>query len=164
VFAKLQPEDDAGDRQHRQVVTCQLFVACGDATKLLEPVETLLDTMPFPIGPLVERTPPPFGAFAGNDHPNAMLTQIPAERTTAVAFIRADPLRTQARSAPPASFDRSLFQQRLGWGRLMLLPGGQTAGERTALPVGAERDLGREAASASAERLLVLPPFAPAAC
>ncbi len=163
MFAKLQPEDDAGDRQHREVVTCQFFVACGDATKLLEPVETLLDTMPFPIGPLVEQTPPPFGAFAGNDHLNAMLTQILAERATAVAFVGADPLGAQAWVPSATRCDGTLFQQSLRLGRLVAVSSGQAERQGAALPVGAQVHFGREAAATSAECLLVLPPFAPAA-
>jgi hypothetical protein len=68
-------------------------------------------------------------------------------------------------SEEPARIDVVKRHQRLEALRLVNLTAGQFEGERIAFSIRAEVDFGREAAARAAERLLLLiPPFAPAAC
>jgi len=88
----------------------------------------------------------------------------PPDRATTVAFVSHDPLGAATGSSLSRSLDRHLLQQ-LGEHRcLVRLSRGQDDGEWLALTLRPEVDFGAEPPLAPAERLLLCPPFPPAAC
>ena len=164
MFAKLQPEHDTSDGDHSRIVAGTFFVAGGNATELREPIETVFDLSPFAIRRPVERTALALITFGGDDTPHAVLLEIATQGTTAIPLIRANPSGAATRASRPLAFDGALLDQCLRLRCFVALARRQPERDRSSLAVGAQVEFGRESPATPAERLLVLPPFAPAAC
>lgn len=148
-------DEAAGERDERRIVLCGFLASQGDALETLELADGLLD----PGSSLVEDLGEVFRAvdrdLAHRDHRHdAQSARGAPVALGVIAFVGQDRSRLDVRSDPE--------QQR----ELRAVTGLATSQmERGRLPikVGLEVDFGREAATRPPKRLVLLPPFAPAA-
>jgi len=105
-----------------------------------------------------------FVAAPGNHGADAALAEVLPDRAAAVALVPGDAVGPQARTPHTRSTDGAGFQQRRQGELLVPLAAGQGEDDRLAAALGADVDLGGEAAPAAPERLGSGSPFAPAAC
>ncbi len=168
VFALLPPNQDGGDGDHRQEVDREFLVPCRHPAELLEPIDAALHAVALPIELPVKGALRALVALGRDGAADAMLAQVAADCTAAVALVADEALGASARPTSPArTLDGSCLQERDEDALLVALTSRQQQGEGLAVPLGADVELGGEAASAPPERLLVLPPLtrrAPAAC
>jgi hypothetical protein len=142
-----------------------LFVARREPPELFQPIDQPLHPVAFAVDRPVERPPAALVRLARNRDPDPAPPQGGPDLAAAVALVTDDPLRAQPRPSTPRPFDRPVLQQLLEGRRLVALTGREHKGDRLAVALGAELDLGAEAALAPSERLgLWVPFFAPAAC
>ncbi len=133
----------------------RLLAAEGDAFEALELAHGLLDAGAAPVEGAREEGGRVLGRGLHGDHRTDAAR--PRRRAVGLAVVAlvADG-RTRGDVGPEVEQDGEV-------GAVAGLPGGQVEGDGQAAEVGLEVDLGREAAARAAERLAVLPPFAPAA-
>lgn len=164
MFSNLQPEHDGGDLRHGEVVGGPLLVSCGDAPALLETADQALGLVALGVGLPVDQGARVLASGLRDDAADAAPAQEAAHMPVAVAAIGHQPERSLAWPARSRALDLPAIQQIRQ--RLVIggLPTGQVEDERSAVAVTADMDLGREPAAAPAERFVLLPPFAPAAC
>src|SRR5262245_31394805 len=162
---RLKPQDRGGDHPEGAVAVAALVVPRGQAAKLLAAVDQPLHPIAQPVGGAVERAPAAFPALVRNGVPDAPSAAVRPIPSAGVPFVADHPVGPQARAAPAGPSHRALLQQLLEDGGFVLLARGQHQGQQLAAALGAEMDLGREAALGAAERFgRGVPPFAPAAC
>lgn len=142
----------------------QFLVAGGDGPVLLEAVDQPFDPVALAVGGAVEADAAArFGLEAGDDGPNPSATQVGPDRPARVALVADDTGGPAAGSAAAGPLDAAPLQQRGDLRRLVALARGQDEADRLAAALGAEVELGREAAAGAAEGLGAAPFFAPAA-
>jgi hypothetical protein len=149
-----QPEACGGEMDEGEEALGRLVVARRHRPELLELVDQPFDPVPQPVQLAVERG----GLLAhrvGRDH----------RQDAAHQQLLPDPVRVVAHVADQAARagGEVLDQSREGAG-LVRLAGREDQGERQAARVAAQVELGREPATGTAQRLVLLPPLAPAAC
>lgn len=103
--------------------------------ELLEVIETLHATIPFPKGRFVEGAAPPLVPFAWNDDADLPLAEIAAQATAFVAFVGTDAVRTQTRATSPLCCDGILFESCLRLHRFMTASPGKVEDQRLPLTV-----------------------------
>jgi hypothetical protein len=147
---KLQPEHNRCDEQHRMIVLGSLFIAGGNAPKLLEPIDQPLHLIAQSVDGTIKRSRAVFTALARDGAANPVLPQVLAVRQTTVPLIPDQPVR--ASFGPPGSWplNRALLQQGHQQRSLMPLSRRQEPREGLALALGPQMDFGAEAALAAA--------------
>ena len=151
-FNQHQPAcktDDGG------VADVGLFAAHGDALEPLELADCLFDARPESIETLWKEAASSLGVFAMRDHRGDATCKRGAAICVAVISLIG---YRDARTDVWADVERCLELRavaRLAWSQMEV--------ERKAVEIGLEVDFGRETAARAAERLALLPPFAPAA-
>src|SRR5215211_3898730 len=103
-------------------------------------------------------------AATRDDRPDRPLAQVASGGAAAVALVPGDAVGPEAGPPATGALDGARFQERRQRQLLVALAAGQGEDERPAAPLGADVDLGREAAPTPAERLGGRSPLAPAAC
>src|SRR3954468_18538048 len=138
---------------HGEVVGRALLVAGGDAAELLQAVDQALDEIATPVRSTVEVRLPALVALARDHRPDVTPAQAEPCGRAAVALVARRPLRPQTGSASTGATDRALVQQRLKRNLLVSLATGEHRRDRSAVALGPQVQLGREAALAAAQRL-----------
>jgi len=164
----LQPEHDGADMEHSKVVLDAFLVSGGDAAKLFEAVDQALHSVARPIGLAVEAGSATLVALAGDHRTDAAPTQVVPRGLARKGLVGGQAPRPQPRAAALAA-DRAGIEQSRKLRAVVPLAAAQLEGDRLAIALGANVDLGREAAAGAAERLILNPLFsplrrAPAAC
>jgi hypothetical protein len=136
-------------------VLVRLLAAEGDALEALELTDQLLDARPRPVERFREEGRPRLGRGFVRDH----RADAPLARRGTVAL----GVITFVGHGGAGRDVRPEVEQDLKLAAVARLTRGQVEGERQAIEVDLEVDLGREAAARAAERLARLPPLAPAA-
>ena len=149
-------QDEACDeRDEGSEVSLRLLAAQGDALEALELADGLLDTGTPPVERSGEEGGPVLLVRLGRDDGNDAARACGlAVGLAGIAFV-ADGRAWIDVGAEPEQDGKV---RRIGF-----LAAGQVEGDRMAVEVSLQMDLGREAAARTAERLAFLPPFAPAA-
>ena len=151
-FNQHQPAcktDDGG------VADVGLFAAHGDALEPLELADGLFDARPEFIETLGKEAASLLGVFPTRDHGcDATRKRSDAICVAVISLVG----HRDARADVRADVERCLELRAVA-----RLARGQVEIERVAVEIGLEVDFGREAATRAAERLALLPPFAPAA-
>jgi len=127
-------------------------------------MDQTLDDISAAIDLAIDGAGPLFAGFAGDGEADAATAAGLPDRAAPIPLVPHDPTRATPGSSPSWSLDGHLIQQLLEDWCLVRLPGRQDQGEEFALTLRPEVDFGTETALASAERLLLCPPFPPAAC
>src|SRR5215210_8731696 len=142
-----------------------LVVAGGQGAELLAATNQVLHAVAPPVERPIKRAAAALVGLARDGRPDAATAARLADGPTAVAFVAGHALGAHARPPAAGPPHRALRQQLREHRRLVRLAGREHQSQRLAAALGAEMDLGGEAALAAAERLLRrVPPFAPAAC
>jgi hypothetical protein len=154
--------------EHGEVVLGAFFVSRGDAAKLFKTVEQALHPIARPIGRAVEARSAALVAFAGDHRTDAAPTQVRPRGLARKGLVGGQAPRPEAWAATLAA-DRAGIEQGGKRGAVVPLAAAQLEGDRLAISLGANMDLGREPAPAPAERFALDPLFsplrrAPAAC
>jgi hypothetical protein len=148
-------DETEGERDEGSEAPGRLLTPQGDALEALEFADGLLDPGPPAIEGLGEESRRAFGVrLVGNGRRDPTLS---SERTVGLRII------TFVRQGCPGCHVRSEIEQDWELRTVTGLTTRQAEGERSALEVALEMNLGREAPTRPTERLLGLPPFAPAA-
>ena len=150
--------------EHRQVVLGLLLIPGGDATELLQPVDGPFHQIALPVQGPVERTVAPFIGFPRDGVANPSPSEIGPDPATAVSFVAADSLRLDAGTATPGASHLPLGHQLFEHDGFVPLTRGQHDGYRLALTLDPQMDFGPEPSPGTAQGLITLPLFAPAAC
>ena len=150
--------------QHGQVVGGPLLVPCGDAPTLLETADQALDLIALGIGLPVDQGGWVLVLGLRDDAADTAPAQEAADMPVAVAAVSYQPLWPLAWSARSGAMDLPVVQQVRQGLVVGRLASGQVEDEQPTVAVTANVDLRREPAATSAERFVLLPPFAPAAC
>jgi len=119
-----------------------LFIARCDAAELFQAVDQALDPIAKPVGSMIEVGLAALVALAGNDGPDAALSQTAPGRWAAVAFVARHAARPQAGPAPPGAGDRTPVQDVRQSDLLVALAAGQNGRDRPTMAFGAQVDLG----------------------
>ena len=141
----------------------ELVVAGGEATVLLQAADQALDDVALAVGAPVHQAGPGLGGELRDDRGDAAAAEMIADRPAGVAAIGQQRSGSAAWPARAGTLDRTGGQQRRERGLLVALAGGQDEGDRPAAALAAQVQLAAEAAARAAERLVCLPPLAPAA-
>src|SRR3954449_7357349 len=161
----LDPEHCHRNHPQGAVALAALVVAGGQTAELLATGDQVLHAVAPPVEPPIKRAAPVLVGLARDGEPDATAAARLTDGPTAVALIAGHPLGTHSWPPPARTPHRALGQQLGEHRRLVRLAGCEHHGHRLAAALGAEMDLGGEAALAAPERLLRwVPPFAPAAC
>jgi hypothetical protein len=148
-------DEDAGERDEGGVVLLGLLASHGDPLEALDLADELLDAGAQPVEALGKEAWLGAGVAAmGDDRADAAAACGVAIGLRVVALIGDYPTR---------GYVRAKIQERFELPAVARLVAGQVEVERTAGEVAFEVDLGAKATTRTAERLLLLPPFAPAA-
>jgi hypothetical protein len=154
--------------EHGEEVLGAFFVSRGDAAELFKAVEQALHSVARPIGLAVEAGSARLVALAGDHRTDAASAQVLPRGPARKSLVAGHPARPEAGTATLAA-DRAGIEQGRKLRAVVPLAAAQLESDRLAIALGADVDLGREAAARAAERLLLNPPFsplrrAPAAC
>lgn len=141
----------------------ELVVTSGEAAMLFEPADQPLDDIALAIGTPVHQTRPRLGGELRDDCADAAAAQMLAHRPAGIATIGQQSSRPAARPTGTGALDRASRHQGLERHLLVPLASGQDEGDRSATALAAQVQLAAEAAPRAAERLIFLPPLAPAA-
>src|SRR2546423_12002559 len=161
----FDPQDSERNQPQGAVALGALVVAGGQAAVLLAASDPVLHPVAPAVDRAVERAGPALIAPPRDGVPAAAPPTVGAPDTASIALVASYPPRADAGAAPAGTPDPALLQQPLEHRGLMLLPRREHDRQGLAAPLGAEMDLGGEAALTAPERLgLGVPPFAPAAC
>ncbi len=145
-----------------------LLVTRGDAAELLEAVEQPLHLVARPVGLAVKAGPAALLSGCGDHRPDAPPPQVSPRGPARIGLVARYTPGPQAGAAPLAA-DRAGIEQG-GKGRAVVaLAPAQGEGDRPAMALGSDVDLGREPTPRAAEGFALDPPFsptrrAPAAC
>ena len=150
--------------QHCQIVLGLLLIPGGDAAELLQPVDCPLHQIALPVQSPVERTSASFVGFTGDGVANSPSPEIGSNPAAAVPFVATDPMGLDAGTATPGASHLPLSHQLLEYAGLVPLTRGQHECHRLALTLDPQVDFGPEPSPGTAQRLIALPLFAPAAC
>jgi hypothetical protein len=150
---KLNPDADAGKQHERGEALNQLIVACSDAACILRTIEEALDAVSQGIDSVVDGMLYFPGRGAGDFSFTTALLNLVANGLAVVALV----------TEHLVGITVDLLHQGREGGDIVRLPRRNHDADRQALRVGAGVDLGREAATRTAERVALGPPFPPAA-
>src|SRR5215210_7886000 len=147
-------QDAEAALEHRQLdhgeeVDGELFEARGEAAMLLEPAHDAFDDVALPVRAAVELWTRALIRPRRNHRANAALSQVAAHRGKAVALVARQGARPRAPVPEPHAAQRGLDLP-----RLVRLPGGERRGQRDAAAVDHQVELGAEAATRAAERMI----------
>ncbi len=142
----------------------QFFVAGRHSPVLFEAVDEPLHPIPLAVGHAVEARVGRVRRPMGDEIADAAPPEIAPHRRAAVPLVSGQPVGAHPRPTRAVALDRACRQEGRQCDLLMALPAGQREDDWLATALGAEMDLGAEAATAPAEGLRA--PFfrAPAAC
>jgi hypothetical protein len=132
------------------VVFRTLFIACGQAPKLLTSIDQPLNAVAQAVNGAIERPLVTFILLAWDRDPDTMLAGILAYVPAAVPFIAHDALGSALGTAWATSFDGPGLQELCEDHRLVSLPRSQDEGHQFAAPFGPQVDFGAEPAPAPA--------------
>jgi hypothetical protein len=133
-------------------ISCELVVACGDCTEVLEYVEEPLDEVAFAIEREIA-SPRGFAICLGRNHRNdAAFGQGVDERISVIGFVAEQSVRID------------VLNQRLSAGQIMRLPRGEYQLDGIAQGIDECMDFGGQSAARPADRLLAVFFRAPALC
>lgn len=141
----------------------ELVVSGREATVLLEAADQSLDDISLAIGAPIHHPGPGLGPELRDDRRNAATAEMianPGARVAAVTEQRPWPHAWSPWSEAP---DRSAAHQVFERGLLMAFAGSELEGDRPSTALAPKVELAAEAATRPPERLVLLPPFAPAA-
>src|SRR5215210_8923145 len=161
----LDPEHSERNQPQGAVALGALVVARGQAAVLLAAGDQVLHAVAQPVACPIEGAALALVDLARDGDPDPAAAARVADGPTAVALVAGHALGAYPR--PPAARPphRALGQQPREYRRLVRLAGREHHRHRLAAALGAEMDLGGEAALAATKRLgRRVPPFAPAAC
>src|SRR3954454_12483914 len=161
----FDPEHNHRNRPQGAVALGALVIAGGQAAELLAAGDQVLHAVAQSIERPIEGAAPSLVGLARDGDLDPAAAALVTDGPTAVALIASHALGPYPRPAPPGTPHRALGQQPGEHRRLVRLAGREHHRHRLAATLGAEMDLGGEAALAAAQRLGRRgPPFAPAAC
>src|SRR3954469_24709861 len=164
-MSMFDPEHCHRNHPEGAVALGALVVAGGQGAELLAATNQVLHPVAQPVARSIEGAAPALVGLARDGDPDAAAAAHLADGPTAVALVAGYALGAHARPPAAGPPHRALGQQLREHRRLVGLAGREPHGHRLPAALGAEMDLGGEAALAAAERLLRgVPPFAPAAC
>ena len=147
-----EPDADAGDVDHGHEVSVELFIACGNPSELLDPVEETLDEVAVLVPvPVVLALLDPV-ASRRDDWLGPEGADLVDEAVGVVALVRDHPLGAEA------------LQQRRGLGDVGLLAGGEQPAHRVAQRVGGRVDFRRQPPAGAPDSLWTVFFRAPAPC
>jgi hypothetical protein len=147
------------------VVVCPFLIPRCQPPELLEAVDQALDPVALAIQRPIEGARAALVDLARDRHADAAPPKIRPDLPAAIALITDDTPRPQPGPTSSHPLDGTLFHQLLKHRRFMALARRQHDGYRLAVAVGAEVDLGAEAALAAPQGFRRwVPFFAPAAC
>ena len=148
-----QPDADGREFDHGEVVCGELFIACGDAPAMLDPIEETLD----PVALAIERRAEGVAQLA-----------VGAVRDVGDSVLGIDqfpdPLGDKAYDAEDETIRLKIIQKRRRSLAVVHLAGCQIEAERQPLGIDQGVDLRRQSASAPTHATISTPFFAPAAC
>jgi len=153
VGTQSDPPGYCGSEEDGSGEVCREFVVTGcDAAPVFQPAEHSLDCVAEPIGLTIEGMSVLSGRVIGNDGPRAASDQEEAERVAVIGGIG---------GAQPGRRER--LDEGLSERRIAALAGGYVQCEGTAAAIDNSMDFCRSPAARAADRLVVGPPFPPAA-
>lgn len=166
----FEPDDNGGKNHHRPVVDCALFIARGESTPLLEPIDTALDHIPAGVDRLVEgerttRPSRPLGALIAALRDRVRDLPLAQQATTArvaVPFVSDEPRWAGPRSsAPSRPRDTNASQHQLQLRTIVALPWCDHDRQRSSFAVAGEVHLACQPAATASKPLVgwVLDPF-----
>jgi hypothetical protein len=147
------------------IVFRALFVASGQAPKLLPSIDEPLNASAQTVEGAIERPLVTFMLLARDRDPDTVLACILPSVSAAIPCIAHDPMGTALRAAWSAPLDGTGLQELCEDLRLVSLPRREDKGHQLAAPFSSPVDFGAETAPAPAEGFSLWGPFwAPAAC
>jgi hypothetical protein len=147
------------------IVFRTLFVASGQAPKLLTSIDEPLNAIAQTVEGAIERPLVTFILLVRDRDPDTMLACILPYVSAAIPFIAHNPMGTALRTSRSAPLDGPSLQELFADLRLVSLPRCKHKGHQLAAPFSSQVDFGAEPAPAPAEGFsLWVPFFAPAAC
>jgi hypothetical protein len=84
---KIRKKKNGSDSDHGREISCSFFIACGNATKLLETTNEPLDNVSFAIERFFKGTSATLITSASNRTANMFLMKIRAKSLAGVAFV-----------------------------------------------------------------------------
>lgn len=161
----LEPEDSHDNHPGGVEGGGAFVVAGGEGAVLFAASDEVLDQVATTVGGAIEGASMILSAELGDGLADAASAQGHTLAAAGISFVAHGPIGPQPWPATPRPTDRPAVHEQSEDGRLVLLPRCQDDGQRLAVSLSLEMDLGREAALALAQRLRRrIPPFAPAAC
>jgi hypothetical protein len=132
------------------VVFRALFIACGQAPKLLTPIDEPLNAIAQAVEGAIERPLVTFILLARNRDPHTMLAGILPYVSTAIAFIAHDAMGSALGTAWSTPLDGTGLHELCEDHRLVPLPRREDEGHQLAAPFSPQVDFGTETAPAPA--------------
>lgn len=129
-------------------------MAGGDAAAVLQPADATLDHVARPVRFAVEIRGRRLAREPRDHRPDAPAGEVPADRRGVIPLVGHDGLEPRAGTAPARPRQPGPFDQLAAAGRLVPLAGSDRGGQRHAVAVRHEVQLGREAAPAAAEGMV----------
>jgi len=127
-----------------------LFIARGQAPKLLTPIHKPLDAIAQTVDGSIERPLATLILLARDRDPDAMLAGIPPHVPAAVSLIAYDTMGSALGAAWPTPLNGTSLHYRFEDHRLVSLSRCKDEGHQRAIPVGPQMDFGTEPAPATA--------------
>lgn len=141
----------------------ELVVAGGEMAVLFQTPDQPLDNIPLAIDGPVDQAGPGLGGDLRDDGGDAAAPEVVADRPAGIAAIGQQGFWSTAWPTGSRSLDRTRRHQGLECRLLVTLAGGQDEGDGPSAALAAQVELRAEPAPRAAERLIFLPPLAPAA-
>lgn len=130
----------------------EFFIACGDASRFLEPADAALDHIALAISVVVQG-PRRLVSPRGNHAVHMMAREPEPQRRVAVASVARERCRALPGSAPPLR-DPDRIEHGFEKARLIGLTRTGEDGERQSVPVADQVQLGAEAAATAPQRVI----------
>src|SRR3954465_14720468 len=150
-----KPEKNRTDSNHGEIVGGTLFVSCGNPSKVFQPIDQALDDVALAVCLAVEAGLAALVGFGRDHRGDASPAQGEPNAATAVGLITDQLGRPQARPPPADAPDRAAADQGADLLGVVNLATGQCEGDWLAVALAAQVDLGREAATRAAQRLVL---------